>query len=97
MTAALNVFNDEPEAVTLYCKQILAQWEKDLIYRIEKKLPQYSGYICKAMRHPDLQDIVKTTAANMLQKEQEQPGFLDEELYQEAQNVLKGNFLPWAG
>jgi hypothetical protein len=47
------------------------------------------------MRHPDLQNIVKNIAAQMLQKEQEQPGFLDEELYEEAQNVLKGNFLPW--
>ena len=43
LTSALNIFNNDPKAVTFYCKQILKRWEKDCSHYIKKKNTKIFG------------------------------------------------------
>ncbi|MCP4701274.1 MAG: hypothetical protein GY862_31130 [Gammaproteobacteria bacterium] len=95
VAAALDAFDKNPGKVTEYCRQIMKQWQDEISYCIQKKIPKMPTHIIMAMNHPDLQDTAKLAAFSMILKEKQQPGFLDEELRQHAQNILDGKCPPW--
>jgi len=95
VTAALTVFDNSPAKVSGYCREIIQRWDSDITYAMRQKIPKYTGYIIKAMSHPDLQNDAKLAAFGMLLKEKQEPGFLDEALYQQAQEICDGKTLPW--
>jgi len=95
VTAALKVFNDHPEKVMVYCQKIITQWEHDITYCIQKGFSKYSFHITKALRHPGLYNVAQQAASEMLLKEKEHPGFLDDGLRELAQKISNGEMLSW--
>ncbi len=92
---ALDVFDDNPQKVSKYCTEILQSWDKDHKYYEEKRIPKYSGHIRKAMSHPELLHVSKLIAIEVINKEEENPGFVDEELLEFAQYVMEGTIFDW--
>ncbi|HNE03415.1 MAG TPA: NB-ARC domain-containing protein [Anaerolineales bacterium] len=92
---ALDVFNKDYQKVKKTCLEILQKWESDYDYYQKKGSPKYSGHIIKAMRHPELRNQAKLVAIEVLNKHEEKPGYLDEELPEFCQYFVEGVEFDW--
>jgi hypothetical protein len=100
VAAALMAFWNNPNAVTRDCRDIISRWHKELVYRHKNKkrlqLPDYDGHIIKALFHPALRKEASQAAQAMLSMENYSPGFLSPELHRQAENIIRGEWQPWA-
>jgi hypothetical protein len=75
------------------CQQILSSWEREISYNKERGYKVYHFHIFKALSYPSAEDppyrrLVDMTAKAMLEKEEQQPDFLGDMLYEAAYNIV---------
>jgi len=96
VTAALTAFWNDPDSAIGYCRAVLARWRQEIVYRHKRRLPEYAGYIVKALSHPGLRQDARKAVQEMLLAEAESPGFLSGELRRQAENIMSGEWPPWS-
>jgi hypothetical protein len=100
VAAALMAFWNNPDAVTRDCRAIISRWHPEIVYRRTNQkrsiLRDYDGHIIKALFHPALRKEASQAAQAMLYKENDSPGFLSPELHRQAENIIRGEWEPWA-
>jgi hypothetical protein len=96
VAAALTAFWNDPGAVIEYCRTIISRWHKEIFYRHKHRLPEYDGYIIKALSHPALRQESRKAVQNMLSTEARSPGFLSPELRRQAENIMQGQWPSWS-
>ena len=96
VAAALATFWNAPDAVIEYCRAIISRWHKEIFYRHKHRLPEYDGYIVKALSHPALRKEARKAVQDMLSVEARSPGFLSPELRQQTENIMQGQWPPWS-
>jgi len=100
VAAALMAFWNNPDAVTRDCRDIISRWHPEIVYRHKNRkrlqLLDYDGHIIKALFHPALRKEASQAAQAMLYKENDSPGFLSPELHRQAENIIRGEWQPWA-
>ncbi|NEQ70466.1 MAG: hypothetical protein F6K21_34235, partial [Symploca sp. SIO2D2] len=98
VASALTAFWNEPDAVTIYCRQILKRWYKDIEYYHHNKRKfgkRDDEYIIKALANPSLRRQAQAAARRMLETEANSPGFLTPRLHQRALEITQGKFPSW--
>jgi hypothetical protein len=100
VAAALMAFWNNPDAVTRDCRVIISRWHLEIVYRHKNKkrlqFHNYDGHIIKALFHPALRKEASQAAQAMLYKAKYSPGFLSPELHRQAENIIRGEWQPWA-
>jgi hypothetical protein len=106
VAAALMAFWNNPDAVTRDCRDIISRWHPEIVYRHKNRkrykngkrlqLLDYDGHIIKALFHPALRKEACQVAQVMLSTEKYSPGFLSPELHRQAENIIRGEWQPWA-
>lgn len=95
VTSALIAFNRAPGNIREFCYQILLSWESEIEYCRVNRLQRYSAHIRKSMAHPDIKEAIKLIAFDMLIKDEEAPGFLDELILDQAKDAIDGKYHEW--
>ena len=95
VVSALKVFVREPNNVKKYCEQILSRWEREISYCHDNSRDVYSEHIIVALNHPRLFDMSRYVAKKMLDKEDNQAGFLGVDLLYEADRIYNGVVSNW--
>jgi hypothetical protein len=96
VAAAIMAFWNDPGAATEYCKAILSRWHQEIFYRHKRRCLEYDGHIIKALSHPSLRQEACKAVQDMLAEEARSPGFLSTGLRRQAENMIKGKWLPWS-
>ncbi|WP_417911272.1 caspase family protein [Candidatus Electronema sp. PJ] len=95
VAAVLRHYLDDPFLLNKSCFEILSQWKYDIEYQRKK----FSKTICTdhiliALGHPHLRVPAQRSAAGMLLREKEQPGFLGDKLLQAAEAIVNEGMYP---
>lgn len=95
VTAALSVYNNQPEQVEKYCRNIVQRFYSEITYQIRKKQKRYDGHILKALSNPYVRIEAETAVKSMMEIEEINPGFLSDLLYEQVNCIIEGDWPLW--
>jgi len=80
-----------PESIIKVCKTILENWKTEIVKKIYKVYgePDKGNHIRMALGHPDLKQLAKKTANNIVKAKQENSVVVPDYLFDIAEKMVK--------